>query len=73
MSLREMWTVWCDHKGTNFECHAMDQVSGKKSRAVDEFRKAGWKRTRKGGWMCPKCATLNSRHNAEVSHHADKR
>jgi hypothetical protein len=56
MSMEQMWTVWCDSEQKDGrQCCEMDQVSGSKRRAGDEFKKSGWKQTRKG-WLCPQCA-----------------
>jgi hypothetical protein len=47
--ISQQFTIWCG------SCEAWDQVSGTRKRCVSEWRKAGWKRTKATGWICPKC------------------
>lgn len=47
-------TVWCVGI-TDATCPNWDQVSGRLKHCEEIWRKLGWKKTRKYGWICPDC------------------
>jgi len=42
-------TVWCG------VCNRWEQHDGPKKECVDEWKREGWRRSRKFGWVCPAC------------------
>lgn len=44
------YTVWCG------ECGNWDQVSGSLKSCEKLWKKNGWTKTRRWGWLCPECS-----------------
>ncbi len=53
MSLVAIWSVFCDVSGPR--CDGWIGEADTKSEAVKVARADGWKKTRRYGWVCPKC------------------
>lgn len=49
-SISREYTAWCG------VCEYWDQTAARNiTDAIKDFKRDGWKNTRKRGWVCPKC------------------
>lgn len=49
------FTVWCG------KCGHWNQISGRKTVAIKEWKRMGWKRFKAPiGWVCPTCNKVTS-------------